>query len=138
MGFKFNPFTGTFDIVDTSKSEDFSFDRSGNVAKNTWLLNNEVPSNKSGHTIALQNSVIRDISTANEDPDIMTLEFYSHDGDSVSLTLLGSVTTLAQRSNTFSVAFPIAVGKQLAVKTANLTGNTGKNLVVNVVTKGTL
>lgn len=138
MAFKFNPFTGTFDIVDTTKSDSFGFERSGNVAKNTFLLHNEIPSNKCGHSVTLSGTVIRKISTANEDPDVIVIEFYSHDGDGISLTLLGSVTTLAQRTNSFNVVFPVAAGKQIAVKTANLTGNTGKNLIVNAIVKGTL
>ena len=138
MGWKFNPFTGTLDLVDTSKSQSIAWNRSGNVPKNTWLLNEEVPSNKCGVVVSMIESTVKKVVTSNEDPSIITLELYTHDGDGINLVLLGTVTTLAQRTNSFDVSMSVPAGKQVAIKTANTPGNTGKNLVVSAIVEGDL
>lgn len=138
MGFKFNPFTGTLDIVDTSKAQSFTWSRSGNIPKNTYLMFEDVPSNKSGAIISMQGVTIRKVFSANEDPVVIVLEIYTHDGDENALALIGTVTTLAQRSNFFDVAFSVPTGKQVAIKTKNITGNNAKNINVGLVVDGEL
>jgi len=124
--------------VANTASWSFIWGRSGNVAKNAWLQNESVPSNKTGRIVLLNNAVINKIFVANEDPDILTVSVYTHDGDETSLTLVGSVTTAAQRSNTFSVSFPISVNKQIAIRLAQTSANGGKNMVVGALLQGTL
>jgi hypothetical protein len=122
--------------VATSASPGFTWGRSGNVNQNTWLLNDSVPSNLSGRICFLQNAAIRNIYIANEDATAgIVVEVWSHDGDEINLTLLGSVTTLAARSHTFSVNYLVAINKQIAIKIAS-TSATGKNLVVGCLLFG--
>lgn len=123
-------------IVATSASPGFTWGRSGNVNQNTWLLNDSVPSNLSGRTVFLNNAVVEKIFIANQDATAgIIIEIYSHDGDSVNLALIGTVTTLATRSNTFTVNLPIALNKQLAMKVASGSA-TGKNLVTGCLIRG--
>jgi len=142
------PASGTSDVqamldylknqVAVSASPGFTWGRSGNVNVNTWLLNDSVPSNLSGRTIFLNSASIIRVFVANQDAAAgIIIEFYTHDGDSVNLTLLGSVTTAAARSNTFTVAWPIALNKQVALKVSG-TSAAGKNLVVGCLIKGSL
>lgn len=124
--------------VAASASPGFTWGRSGTVTKNTWLLNDSVPSNTSGRIIALNGAVIKEIFCANEDPTAgIVLGIYQHEGGLVNAILLGAVTTLAQRSNTFSVSFSVTFGKQLAVKLESSSVN-AKNIVVGVQIAGSV
>jgi hypothetical protein len=121
--------------VAVSASPGFTWGRSGTVTANTWLSNDSVPSNTSGRTIFLNNATIEKIYVANEDPTILTLEFYHHDGSETNLTLIGQVTTTATRTNTFTVSYSVPTGKQLAVK-IKAGSNAAKNIVVGALLRG--
>lgn len=123
--------------VATSASPGFTWGRSGNVSANTWLLNDSVPSNLSGRVIFLNNAEIKKVFIANQDLAIIDVGIYTHDGDEINLTLIGSVTTAATRTNTFTVSFPVPINKQIAIKLA-AGSNAGKNLVVGCLIKGDL
>lgn len=124
------------DRIATSASPGFTWGRSGTVTPNTWMLNDSVPSNTSGRTNFLLNAEIQKVFVANEDATAgITLGIYSHEGDEVNLTLLGTVITAAARSNIFTVVYPIALNKQIAIRV--LPGSaTAKNIVVGVLIKG--
>ena len=124
--------------IATSASPGFTYGRSGNLPANTWLLNDTVPCNKSGRINFLSSASIVKIFIANELPDIIKIGIYSHDGNEINLTLLGTVTTAAQNSNTFTVAFAVALGKQIAVKIEGDTASGGKNMDVGLQLKGTI
>jgi len=126
------------DRITVSASPGFTYGRSGNLPKNTWLLNDTVPSNKSGRINFLNSATITQIFVANEDLNAVKLEFYSHDGDENNLTLLGSVTTAAQRSNVFVTSFTVGYNKQIGVKVADDTPNSGKNIDLGLRIQGTL
>ena len=142
------PLSGTSDVQDVidwlknqvaiSASPGFTWGRSGNINSNTWLLNDSVPSNKSGRTVFLLNASVTRIFVANQDATAgIAVEVYTHDGDSVNLTLLGTVTTAAQRSNTFNVSYSVAYNKQLAIRLSN-TSVSAKNLVIGCLLQGTI
>jgi hypothetical protein len=124
--------------VAISASPGFTWGRSGSVTSNTWLNNDSVPSNLSGRTIFLSSASIKNVYIANQDATSgIILGVYSHDGDENNLTLLGTVTTAATRSNSFSVDWSVATNKQIAIKTES-TSAAGKNLVVGVLVKGSI
>jgi hypothetical protein len=119
-----------------SASPGFTWGKSGNVANNTWLLNESVPSNKAGRTVILNSPIITKIFSASEDADTYDLEVYEHEGDETNLTLLTTLSVVASRtgdSGTVSVA--VTSGRQLAVKLVN---GSGKNVVVGTILKGTI
>jgi hypothetical protein len=140
------PLSGTDDVqemldylknqVAVSASPGFTWGRSGNVSTGTWLLNDSVPSNTSGRLIFLNSAEIVKIFIANEDATILSVDIYSHDGNSVNLTLLGTVTTAATRNNTFTVSYSVALNKQIGLRLSPSSANSGKNMVAGCLIKG--
>lgn len=124
--------------VQVSASPGFTWGRSGNCPASTWLLNDTVPSNKSGREVFLYDAMIVKIYVANQDATIRDIEIYSHDGDEVNLTLLGTVTTTAVRSEDFTVSYSIARGKQLATRIGVSSANSAKEPVVGILMTGTV
>jgi hypothetical protein len=119
-----------------SASPGFTWGRSGNLPPGTWLLNDTVPSNVSGRTVFLHNAFVQNIYIANEYPTAgIVLGIYSHDGGEINLLQLGTVTTIASRSNSFAVSYSVAMGKQLAIKIES--GSAAKNLDCGILMKGT-
>ena len=124
--------------VTSNVSPGFTWGRSGAIPANTYLLNDAVPSNVSGRIVFLNNAMIKKVYVANQDATAnIILGVYSHDGDGNNMTLLGTVTTTAARSNTFSVTWSVAINKQLAVK-LETTSASGKNLVVGILMNGSV
>jgi hypothetical protein len=121
--------------VGATASPGWTWGRSGNVPNNTWLLNDTVPSNKAGRVVYLTSGVVKRVVVANEDASVFSLAFYHHDGNEVALTLLGTVTTTAVRSNSFNVSWAVPAGKQVAVK---VSANSAKNVVVGALVAGTI
>lgn len=126
------------DLLDggNGASPGFSFGRRGNVSVNTWLRNEEVPSNRTGRVIAVNSPTAVLVSVANRNVTTYTITFYEHDGNLVNLTTLGSITVTAARGDELSVNVPLTQGKQLA---ARLTaGASVADLVATVTVKGTV
>lgn len=121
--------------VGVSASPGFSFGRSGNLSNNTWLRRpGNVPSNRAGITIPVQNPVIKRIACSNRNIDTYDVLIYEHEGNSVNLTLLTTVTVVAARGDIFDVDIQATEGKQLAVRL----GNSGsvRDLGVDIILKG--
>jgi hypothetical protein len=126
------------DLLDggNGASPGFSFGRRGNVAVNTWLRNEEVPSNRTGRVIAVNNPEAVLVSLANRNVTTYTVTFFEHDGNLIGLTSLGSVTVTSARGDDQSISVALTQGKQLA---ARLTAGTSvQDLVVTVTVKGTV
>lgn len=121
--------------VNTVRSFTAMFNRSGSVPASTWLLSDTIPSNISGYAIAPTAANIVKIFVSNQDPTVMNLEFYTHDGNGINLTLIGTAVTAATRSNTFSVTYSVAVNKQIAVRLGAASA-AGKNLIVGCLVRG--
>lgn len=123
------------DQVGVSASPGFSWGRSGNLSTNTWLNNDGVSSNRAGRTVNLIDPVITAYSIANEDINTFDISFYEHDGDSINLTLVGTVAVIAARSQSGFVNLAITEGKQLAIR---ITSGSAKNVVVGLQLSGTV
>lgn len=119
--------------VATSASPGFSWGRAGNNS-NTWLQNEGVPSNKAGRAITFTDPRIVRIFTATEDAATYTLEIYEHEGNSINLTLLTSLSVTSSRTGD-SGAIEIAAteGRQLAIL---LSSGSAKNIVVGLQLSG--
>lgn len=120
--------------VATSASPGFSFGRASNVNNGTWLQCEGVPSNKSGRWVYINNAVITRVFVSNENVTTFDLSVYSHDGNSVNLTLLGTVTVSAARGDSFEVSFSVPVDKQLALR---VTSGSARNVVAGLELQGT-
>ena len=123
--------------IGASASPGFSFGRNGNLSSNTWLRRpGNVPSNRAGVTIDIDNPVITRISCANRNVETYDVEVYEHQGNSLNLTLIGTVTVNAATSGTFSVNFTATRGRQLAVRLGNTQTGRVRDLGVDVTLIG--
>lgn len=119
-----------------SASPGFQFGRGGNLAANTWLnVVGGVPSNRAGITVSLTNPIITNVYVASENADTYDVDIYEHEGDEVNLTLLGSVSVISTRSDTFSVSIIATEGRQLAARIVN---GSAKNCNVGLQLQGSI
>jgi len=109
--------------IGASASPGFSFGR-GNANNGTWLRRvGNIPSNRTGVTIGIQNPVVTQIFVSNRNIETYTVGIYEHEGNSINLTLLGTVNVVAARGATFNVAFTATQGRQLAVRIETVVGS---------------
>lgn len=137
-GFSSTDIQGAIEESGASASPGFSFGRSGNVSAGTWLRRpGNVPSNRAGVTIPIENPVVAEVSCSNRNIDTYTLEIWEHEGDLTNDNLLGTVTVTAARGDVFTVNFPSSKGKQIAVRLAS-GGGSVRDLGADVVIKGSV
>lgn len=122
-------------------SPGFSFGREGSSAAGTWLRRSgNIECNRTGIPIMVTDPVISRIACGTENISNYTVTIYEHEGNSINLTTLTSVsvTTSDGRFKIFDVNISATEGKQLAARvTANSAGNPN-NLGVDIVIKGTV
>lgn len=121
--------------VGVSASPGFTWGRKGtqSAANLPYLLNDEVPSNKTGRLITFQNPVIRKVLVTNSTSNTYTITIQEHDG--TTFTDLLSVAVAASRGVVVDVSVPMTSGKELA---ARVTGGSCKDPVVGVILDGLL
>ena len=134
-GFDAENVQAAIEEIGASASPGFSFGR-GSASTGTWLNRvGEIPSNRTGVTIGINNPVITQVFVSCENVETFTVGIYSHDGDSINLQLLGTVNIVAARVGNFSVNFPTSLLKQLAVRVTSSVGIV-QNLGVDVILTG--
>lgn len=121
-------------IVSTSASPGFSFGRASNVNNGTWLNVEGVPSNKAGRWVYINDAIVTKVFVSNEQLTTFDLDVYSHDGDGINLTLLGTISVVNSRGDSFDVNFPVATDKQLALR---LSSGSARNIVAGLELQGT-
>jgi hypothetical protein len=120
--------------VATSASPGFSWGRSGNVSTNTWLQNEGVSSNKAGRAVTFNDAEIVRIYSASEDLNTYTLSIYEHEGDSINLTLLTTLSVTSSRTGDSGViSIAVSTGRQVAIR---LTSGSAKNILVGMNLSG--
>ena len=119
----------------TSASPGFSFGRASNVNSGTWLNVEGVPSNKAGRWVYINDATVTKVFVSNEQTTSFDLSVYSHDGDEVNLTLLGTVSVVSSTGDSFDVNYPVATDKQIAVKVSS---GSGRNMVAGLELQGTV
>lgn len=115
-------------------SPGFTFGRSGGNPTNTWLLCDTVPSNLTGRRVPLSSAKIVEFFASTQNIETYNLGLYSHDGNSINLTLLYTMTVTATRGKTDNVSITIAKDKQLAIK---IISGSAANIVAGVIIRGT-
>jgi hypothetical protein len=119
--------------ANTSASPGFTWGSSGNVTANSWLLNDTVPSNKSGRAIFIADATLEAVFVRCELAATFDIEIYEHDG--VTYTLVTTVNIVATRGGDFPIAsLALTNGKELALKLVN---GSAKNVVAGCVLRGT-
>jgi hypothetical protein len=130
-------YTLALDVVNTSASPGFSFGRSGNVSKGAYLSNETVPSNVTGRFVYISNAVISAVFIGTEDTGTYKFGVYKHDGGGDNLALIGTVTVVGKKGDSFSVNWPVETGKYLAVRVENDSTDQPKNVVAGLELRGT-
>ena len=120
--------------VATSASPGFTWGRSGNTPGNTWLLNESVPSDKTGRVIFLTSAKLEAIFVSNEIVSTFDIEIYEHDG--TTYTLITTISVVSLRSAIFNTgSLSLTSGKELAMKLVN---GSAKNIVIGAILSGSL
>jgi len=125
------------DGIANSASPGFIFGRGGNAAANSWLINNEVPSNITGIPFGLSNGKILQIWAASQDIDTYDINIYHHLGDEISLTLMTTISIVATRQQFFGpVDFGIVLVPQNVQLAARIVNGNAKNPKCSVFVGG--
>lgn len=119
--------------IGISASPGFSFGRSGNLSNGTWLLNDGVPSNRTGKFIFLNEPELFQIFVSSENIDTYTITVYEHDGDSINLSVIDTLNVTSARGNSKQTSAILTKGKQIAIR---ITSGSAKNVVAGLVIKG--
>jgi len=121
--------------VGGSASPGFSFGREGLVTSGTWLKRpGNVPSNRAGVTVNIDNPRIVAVACANRNVDTYNVSVYEHDGNQDNLTLLTTVNIVSDSSAIFLIDITCTKGRQLAVR---LTGGANvRDIGVDLTLKG--
>lgn len=99
-----------------------------------YLLNDGVPSNRSGRLVPFNRPTIKRILLVVEDPVGGAVQFTVQEHNSLTFTDLVTVSlTAGQTSATHSVNVPVTSGRQLAVKVVS---GSCKNPVVGIILDG--
>lgn len=122
--------------VATSAAPGFSFGRSANVSKGSYLLCETVPSNIAGRFVYINSAVIIRVFISNESIGTYKFGIYSHDGNGVNITQLGTINLVAARGGVFTVSWSVASGKQLAVRVEPDSTDAPKNIIVGLELSG--
>lgn len=122
--------------IGASASPGFSWGRSGVISVNTWLLNDTVPSIRTGRTVSIANPVAVKLSVANRNLATFEISFFEHDGNAVNLVNLGSVNVVNSRSAQFTINVTLTQNKQIAVRLTGNSAGTVQDLVVGLIIRG--
>jgi len=117
-----------------SASPGFSWGKQGNITPNTWLLNEGVASNIAGRWQFLTSATITNVFVANQQSTTFDVSIYYHDGNGSGITLIGTVSVIAAKGDTFAVNWAVPIDKQIA---ARVTLGSPKNITVGVLLSGT-
>lgn len=115
--------------IEDSASPGFTWGDSGNV-NNSYLLNDTVPSNKSGRLCSVTGNIVT-MFLSIENATAVTIQIQRRVG--VVFTTIASITTLAtERTKIITVAVPVTFGDELC---AYVNGSC-KSPVIGIVMKG--
>jgi hypothetical protein len=133
-GFTSDNVQSAIEEIGASASPGFSLGRSSTTGAGTWLLRvGSIPSNVTGIPMGISNPILTNIQIGNEDISTFSVEIYEHEGNSVNLTLLTTVTVTSARTGIFSVSVVATQGRQLAAKVSS---GTARNIGVDLILKG--
>ena len=119
-----------------SASPGYAFGRTGNNGTNDWLnmYGGDIRSHRTGIPFGLNDGEIVEVWVGNEDVSTFDISIYEHQGDSIGLALLTTVSLVAVRNQLFTVSVPVTKDRQIA---ARVTSGSAKNVAVFLIIKGT-
>lgn len=136
-GFSSNNVQNAIEEIGSSASPGFSFGREGSSGAGTWLRRvGNIESNRTGVPVPIASPRLVKIACGTENIATYSVGIYQHEGNSVNLTLLTTVSVVSSRFQTFNVNVAAAEGKQIAARCTATSGGNPKNLGVDIVIKG--
>lgn len=105
--------------IAANSSPGFSYGAPGNSPAGTYFQNNGVPSNKSNIPVPVELGRIARIAFANEDVSTCDIRIQQHDGDSVNLVDIVTVSVVGVRIKVFDLigaGVLVSPGKCVAAK----------------------
>ena len=120
--------------VATSASPGFGFGKGGNVASGAYLECEGVPSNISGRYVYINDAVVTRVFISVQNAATFDIEVFSHDGNEINLTSLGTVSIISSTGGEFTVNWSVPTAKQIAMKIVN---GSAKNAVGGLELQGT-
>jgi hypothetical protein len=121
--------------VTGAASPGYSFGRTS-ANSGTWLRRvGQIPTNRTGVTVGIQNPIVTKVFVSNQNIETYTIGIYEHDGNSINLTQLGTVSVSGARGDSFNVNFPTSTNKQLAVRVETVVGSV-QNIGVDIILTG--
>lgn len=114
-------------------SPGFTWGKSGNIGSGTYLLNDTVPSNRTGRLVPTYDSIISEVLVAGEYGNTYTCTIAIEKRNGASFTELCTVSLSAERIKVESFSCLVAREDELAVKVKS---GSIKNPVVGVIIKG--
>lgn len=107
------------DLISATSTPGFTYGRSGNNVPGSFLLNDTVPSNKTGRPVPIDLGALAKVSIAQEDAAASRFTVVEHDGnlaaqrDVVTVDMAGSVQRVFDFTGT---PLPVTPGRQLALR----------------------
>ena len=120
--------------VATSASPGFGFGKGGNVTAGSYLECEGVPSNISGRYVYINDAIITRVFISVQNAATFDIEVFSHDGNEINLTSLGTVSIISSTGGEFTVNWSVPTAKQIAMKIVN---GSAKNAVGGLELQGT-
>jgi hypothetical protein len=124
--------------LQASASPGFSYGRTGVCSGGTYMQCETVPSNVSGRWVYISNAVVKNVYVTNENTLTYSMTATYHDGNGANEVVLGTVTVTSAKGAAIPVNWPVPTNKQIAVKVANATAGSPKNVVVGLELAGTI
>ena len=119
--------------IGASASPGFSWGRSGNNSSGTWLNNEGVSSNRAGRFVFINNPELAFIFVSSRNVSTYTISIFEHEGNSVNLTLLDTISITSARGGSKVSSVPVTQGRQLALR---VTSGSAQDIVAGIVLKG--
>lgn len=136
-GFTSEDVQGAIEEAGNSVSPGYQWTRSGGASSGTWLQFGAIPSNRTGSPVGKQAQTMSSIEIGNEDVETFEVTLYWHEGNSINLTSLVTVSVVSSRTAEFDEVdfgtITIPAGKQLA---ARITSGSSRNVGVTMKAKG--
>jgi len=115
--------------VGAGASPGYTFSRPGDHSGDTWLkIAGGVVSNRSGIPIFISNPILTTVVATCENLNTYDVKIYTHDGDSINLSLITTLSVISSRRETFNLNISLTEGKQVAVRTTGSVKNPGVNI----------
>lgn len=119
--------------IGASASPGFSWGRGGNSSSGTWLNNEGVQSQRTGRFVFINNPTLAFIFVSNRNIATYTIGVYEHEGDSINLTLLDTLSITSARGGFKASTVSVTPGRQLAIR---VEAGAAQDMVAGVILKG--